>query len=153
MDNQKDNCDGEFGNVNNISDEVNFSSGFNTYKKAGGESMDSDHCRESEGSRKGGSILMLMDELVKEWMVFSDEYVVFKYPSYSLAKSGYNPFGEAFSQGVETLKIKKLDLGSFSSCSKNGVNKTVGQIDDAITKVLFWCHTPDRWYGTLDGFR
>ncbi|GJX60795.1 retrovirus-related pol polyprotein from transposon TNT 1-94 [Tanacetum coccineum] len=31
----------------------------------GGESMDSDHCRESEGSRKGGSILMLMDELVK----------------------------------------------------------------------------------------
>ncbi|GJU60594.1 hypothetical protein Tco_1238360, partial [Tanacetum coccineum] len=65
MDNQKDNCDGEFGNVNNISDEVNFSSGFNTYKKAGGESMDSDHCRESEGSRKGGSILMLMDELVK----------------------------------------------------------------------------------------
>ncbi|GKB59045.1 hypothetical protein Tco_0915231 [Tanacetum coccineum] len=39
MDNQKDNCDGEFGNVNNISDEVNFSSGFNTYKKAGGESM------------------------------------------------------------------------------------------------------------------
>ncbi|GJY20271.1 DIE2/ALG10 family protein [Tanacetum coccineum] len=40
-------------------------SGFNTYKKAGGESMDSDHCRESEGSRKGGSILMLMDELVK----------------------------------------------------------------------------------------
>ncbi|GKC20761.1 hypothetical protein Tco_1022911, partial [Tanacetum coccineum] len=44
-------------NVNNISD--------NTYKKAGGESMDSDHCRESEGSRKGGSILMLMDELVK----------------------------------------------------------------------------------------
>ncbi|GJV34984.1 RNA-directed DNA polymerase, eukaryota, reverse transcriptase zinc-binding domain protein [Tanacetum coccineum] len=65
MDNQKDNCDGEFGNVNNIFDEVNFSSGFNTYKKAGGESMDSDHCRESEGSRKGGSILMLMDELVK----------------------------------------------------------------------------------------
>ncbi|GJZ19994.1 RNA-directed DNA polymerase, eukaryota [Tanacetum coccineum] len=65
MDNQKDNCDGEFRNVNNISDEVNFSSGFNTYKKAGGESMDSDHCRESEGSRKGGSILMLMDELVK----------------------------------------------------------------------------------------
>ncbi|GJZ80427.1 hypothetical protein Tco_0645421 [Tanacetum coccineum] len=65
MDNQKDNCDGEFGNVNNISDEVNFSSGFNMYKKAGGESMDSDHCRESEGSRKGGSILMLMDELVK----------------------------------------------------------------------------------------
>ncbi|GJY18105.1 hypothetical protein Tco_0389596 [Tanacetum coccineum] len=65
MDNQKDNCDGEFGNVNNISDEVNFSSGFNTYKKADGESMDSDHCRESEGSRKGGSILMLMDELVK----------------------------------------------------------------------------------------
>ncbi|GJW13210.1 hypothetical protein Tco_0017343 [Tanacetum coccineum] len=63
MDNQKDNCDGEFGNVNNISDKVN--SGFNTYKKAGGESMDSDHCRESEGSRKGGSILMLMDELVK----------------------------------------------------------------------------------------
>ncbi|GJT59824.1 RNA-directed DNA polymerase, eukaryota, reverse transcriptase zinc-binding domain protein [Tanacetum coccineum] len=63
MDNQKDNCDGEIGNVNNISDEVNFSSGFNTYKKAGGESMDSDHCRESEGSRKGGSILMLMDEL------------------------------------------------------------------------------------------
>ncbi|GJW30095.1 putative RNA-directed DNA polymerase, eukaryota, reverse transcriptase zinc-binding domain protein [Tanacetum coccineum] len=36
MDNQKDNCDGEFGNVNNISDEVNFSSGFNTYKKRGG---------------------------------------------------------------------------------------------------------------------
>ncbi|GJZ43584.1 nucleotide-binding alpha-beta plait domain-containing protein [Tanacetum coccineum] len=35
MDNQKDNYDGEFGNVNNISDEVNFSSGFNTYKKAG----------------------------------------------------------------------------------------------------------------------
>ncbi|GJS50334.1 cysteine-rich receptor-like protein kinase [Tanacetum coccineum] len=65
MDNQKDNCDGEFGNVNNISDEVNFSSGFNTYKKAGGESMDSDHCRESEGSRKDGSLLMLMDELVK----------------------------------------------------------------------------------------
>ncbi|GJY17101.1 RNA-directed DNA polymerase, eukaryota [Tanacetum coccineum] len=65
MDNQKDNCDGEFGNVNNISDEVNFSSGFNTYKKTGGESMDSDHCREYEGSRKGGSILMLMDELVK----------------------------------------------------------------------------------------
>ncbi|GJS44704.1 integrase, catalytic region, zinc finger, CCHC-type containing protein [Tanacetum coccineum] len=52
MDNQKDNCDGEFGNVNNISDEVNFSSGFNTYKKASGESLDSDHCRESEGSRK-----------------------------------------------------------------------------------------------------
>ncbi|GKB85526.1 RNA-directed DNA polymerase, eukaryota [Tanacetum coccineum] len=65
MDNQKDNFDGEFGNVNNISDEVNFSSGFNTYKKAGGESMNSDHCREFEGSRKGGSILMLMDELVK----------------------------------------------------------------------------------------
>ncbi|GJX59691.1 RNA-directed DNA polymerase, eukaryota, reverse transcriptase zinc-binding domain protein [Tanacetum coccineum] len=40
MDYQKDNCDG-------------------------GESMDSDHYRESEGSRKGGSILMLMDELVK----------------------------------------------------------------------------------------
>ncbi|GJZ26596.1 ALP1-like protein [Tanacetum coccineum] len=52
MDNQKDNCDCEFENVNNISDEVNFSSGFNTYKKAGGESMDSDHCRESKGSRK-----------------------------------------------------------------------------------------------------
>ncbi|GJV65239.1 putative methyltransferase [Tanacetum coccineum] len=34
MDNQKDNCDGEFGNVNNISDEVNFSSGFNTVIKA-----------------------------------------------------------------------------------------------------------------------
>ncbi|GKF95409.1 hypothetical protein Tco_0288144 [Tanacetum coccineum] len=62
---QKDNCDGEFGNVNNISDEVNFSSGCNTYKKAGGESIDSDYCRESEGSWKGGSILMLMDELVK----------------------------------------------------------------------------------------
>ncbi|GKE00800.1 hypothetical protein Tco_1388783, partial [Tanacetum coccineum] len=65
MDNQKDNYDGEFGNVNNIPDEVNFSSGFNTYKKAGRESMDSDHCIESEGSRKGSSILMLMDELVK----------------------------------------------------------------------------------------
>ncbi|GKC13481.1 hypothetical protein Tco_1010263 [Tanacetum coccineum] len=65
MDNQKDNYDGEFENVNNIYNEVNFSSGFNTYKKAGGESMDSNHCRESEGSRKGGSILMLMDELVK----------------------------------------------------------------------------------------
>ncbi|GKG20956.1 hypothetical protein Tco_0380757, partial [Tanacetum coccineum] len=65
MDNQKDNCDGEFGNVNNISNEVNFSSGYNTYKKAGGESMDSDHYRESKGSQKGGSILMLMDELVK----------------------------------------------------------------------------------------
>ncbi|GJY89595.1 RNA-directed DNA polymerase, eukaryota [Tanacetum coccineum] len=45
MDNQKDNYDGEIGNVNNISDEVNFSSGFNTYKKACGESMDSDHFR------------------------------------------------------------------------------------------------------------
>ncbi|GJU80975.1 RNA-directed DNA polymerase, eukaryota [Tanacetum coccineum] len=65
MDNQKDNCDGEFGNVNNISDEVNFSSGFNTYKKAGGESMDSDHCRESEGSQKGGPYIMLMDELLR----------------------------------------------------------------------------------------
>ncbi|GKC23824.1 RNA-directed DNA polymerase, eukaryota, reverse transcriptase zinc-binding domain protein [Tanacetum coccineum] len=31
----------------------------------GGDLYDSDHCRESEGSRKGGSILMLMDELVK----------------------------------------------------------------------------------------
>ncbi|GJS03718.1 RNA-directed DNA polymerase, eukaryota [Tanacetum coccineum] len=44
---------------------VKFSSGFKTNKKASGESMNSDHCRESEGSRKGGSILMLMDELVK----------------------------------------------------------------------------------------
>ncbi|GJV68755.1 hypothetical protein Tco_1484264 [Tanacetum coccineum] len=52
MNNQKDNCDGEFGNVNKIFDEVNFSSGFNTYKKAGGESIVSNHCRESEGSRK-----------------------------------------------------------------------------------------------------
>ncbi|GJT18501.1 hypothetical protein Tco_0877207 [Tanacetum coccineum] len=33
MDNQKDNCDGEFGNVNNISDEVNLARGYNTYKK------------------------------------------------------------------------------------------------------------------------
>ncbi|GJW91010.1 hypothetical protein Tco_0168563 [Tanacetum coccineum] len=65
MNNQKDNCDGEFGNVNKIFDEVNFSSGFNTYKKAGGESIVSNHCRESEGSRKGDSILMLMDELVR----------------------------------------------------------------------------------------
>ncbi|GJR92155.1 RNA-directed DNA polymerase, eukaryota, reverse transcriptase zinc-binding domain protein [Tanacetum coccineum] len=62
----KDDKDNDKGSkFYNISDEVNFSSGFNTYKKAGGESMDSDHCRESEGSRKGGSILMLMDELVK----------------------------------------------------------------------------------------
>ncbi|GKB85725.1 ribonuclease H-like domain-containing protein [Tanacetum coccineum] len=45
-DNQKDNYDGEFGNVNIISDEVNFSSGFNTYKKAGGESINSDHYTE-----------------------------------------------------------------------------------------------------------
>ncbi|GKD11676.1 nucleotide-binding alpha-beta plait domain-containing protein [Tanacetum coccineum] len=30
-----------------------------------GEFMDSDHYRESEGSRKGGSILIMMDELVK----------------------------------------------------------------------------------------
>ncbi|GJR17493.1 hypothetical protein Tco_0869937 [Tanacetum coccineum] len=69
MDNQKDNCDGEFGNVNNISDEVNFSSGFNTYKKAGGESMDSDHCRESEGSQKGEMsslyTLLIRAEVVK----------------------------------------------------------------------------------------
>ncbi|GJS48846.1 hypothetical protein Tco_0598967 [Tanacetum coccineum] len=59
-DNQKISVMVNSGNVNNISDEVNFSSGFNTYKKAGGESMDSNHCRESEGSRKGGFILMLM---------------------------------------------------------------------------------------------
>ncbi|GKB13997.1 hypothetical protein Tco_0847920, partial [Tanacetum coccineum] len=48
-----------------VQGEVNVSRVFNTYEKAGGESMDSDHCREFEGSRKGDSILMLMDELVK----------------------------------------------------------------------------------------
>ncbi|GJR41586.1 hypothetical protein Tco_1309689 [Tanacetum coccineum] len=65
MDNQKDNYDGEFGNVNNISDEVNFSSGFNTNKKTGGESMDSDHCR-------GGSTWWMFFYMVSH-ICFKDE--------------------------------------------------------------------------------
>ncbi|GJY67358.1 RNA-directed DNA polymerase, eukaryota [Tanacetum coccineum] len=75
MDNQRDNCDVDIGKVRNISDEVNFSPGYNTFKKAGGESMDSDHCRESEGYRKGGSILIVMDELIK----FSEKKLLWDY--------------------------------------------------------------------------
>ena len=39
MDNQRDNCDGGISNVRNVSDEVNSRPGYNTYKKAGRESM------------------------------------------------------------------------------------------------------------------
>ncbi|GKD33834.1 nucleotide-binding alpha-beta plait domain-containing protein [Tanacetum coccineum] len=65
VDNLRNNYDGDIGNVRIISDEVNSSPRYNTDKKEAAESMDSEHCRKSEGSRKGGSILTLMDELVK----------------------------------------------------------------------------------------
>ncbi|GJS21010.1 RNA-directed DNA polymerase, eukaryota [Tanacetum coccineum] len=166
MDNQKDNCDGEFGNVNNISDEVKFSSGFKTNKKAGGESMDSDHCRESEGSRKGGSILMLMDELVKVGQTMGvdgvfDEFVVFKYPeSYPKAKKRLGK-GLCVSNKVNFLtlqetKMESIDLFEIKRCWGNFAfdyvhSASVGKSELSEKKSLwdYLCHVIDNWKGSV----
>ncbi|GJX27896.1 RNA-directed DNA polymerase, eukaryota, partial [Tanacetum coccineum] len=146
MDNQKDNCDGEFGNVNNISDEVNFSSGFNTYKKAGGESMDSDHCREFEGSRKGGSILMLMDELVKVGQTMGA----------SVGKSGgilcvWDP--NAFKKLNSTASDYFVMIqGNWVSNGKLLLIISVYAPQELSEKKSLWdylCHVIDNWKGSV----
>ncbi|GKC59678.1 hypothetical protein Tco_1087276, partial [Tanacetum coccineum] len=65
MDNQRKSFDCDLGNVRNISDEVNSSPRYNTYKKEGRESVGSRHFRKSEVPRTDGSLLTLMDELIK----------------------------------------------------------------------------------------
>ncbi|GJS89010.1 RNA-directed DNA polymerase, eukaryota, reverse transcriptase zinc-binding domain protein [Tanacetum coccineum] len=146
MDNQKDNCDGEFGNVNNISDEVNFSSGYNTYKKAGGESMDSDHYRESKGSQKGGSILMLMDELVKVGQTMSA----------SVGKSGgilcvWDP--NAFKKLNSTaLDYFVMIQGNWVSNGKLLLIISVYAPQELSKKKSLWdylCHVIDNWKGSV----
>ncbi|GJX82742.1 RNA-directed DNA polymerase, eukaryota [Tanacetum coccineum] len=73
--------------------------------------MDSNHCRESEGSRKGGSILMLMDELVKVGqtmgynMVGCMKYIEEGEFSYRCKKTNWV---------IDLFEIKRLMGGNFA---------------------------------------
>ncbi|GJS39467.1 RNA-directed DNA polymerase, eukaryota [Tanacetum coccineum] len=65
MDNQWKSFDCENGNERNVSDEVNSSPRYNRSKKEGMEFVGSGHFKKSEVPRTGGSLLTVMDELIK----------------------------------------------------------------------------------------
>ncbi|GJV15041.1 RNA-directed DNA polymerase, eukaryota, reverse transcriptase zinc-binding domain protein [Tanacetum coccineum] len=130
MDNQRDNCDVDIGKVRNISDEVNFSPGYNTFKKAGGESMDSDHCRESEGYRKGGSILIVMDELIK----FSEKKLLWDY------------LGHVIDNWKDTVII----MGDFNQCHRSALK--MSKLDRFLMSESLLTEYPNFLAITLDRF-
>ncbi|GKE28213.1 hypothetical protein Tco_1443597, partial [Tanacetum coccineum] len=65
MDNQRMSFDCEKGNERNVSDEINSNVRYNRSKKEGMKYVGSRHFKKSEVPRTGGSLLMVMEELIK----------------------------------------------------------------------------------------
>ncbi|GJU76449.1 RNA-directed DNA polymerase, eukaryota, reverse transcriptase zinc-binding domain protein [Tanacetum coccineum] len=65
MDNQRMSFDCEKGNERNVSDEMNSNVRYNRSKKEGMEYVSSGHFKKSEVPRTGGSLLTVMEELIK----------------------------------------------------------------------------------------